>query len=415
MDRARHPDPVSAAPCTPRSHRLVSGWVGRPARALAAAASVLALTVGALVLVPASARADDVITTQEYFSYYHLDTARAKGYTGKGVTIALIDGPVELSDPELKGANITDKSRCTINATIASRYHGSEMAAILASQAYGVAPEATILSYQKPTSDDTPSESCKEGGKKLHSDASLINSAIDDGAQIISASFSTNDTSDDLKWAIARAMSRGVIIVNSAGNTGTDNNHSQLSQWSGVVGVSAITSDGKFAKYSSWGNGVTTAAVGGPLKVRDFDTGKTAVTNGSSNSAAIVSGMLALARQKWPDATANQTLQVLTHTGLNPNHEWNKYTGYGAANIGPLVNTDPSQYPDENPLAQKEGGSKPTASEVQDYADGLADPRRTTSDSSYAYRGTDDSIFAYINPGDERPIHLGTSPRYHRK
>ena len=320
--------------CVPRLPRVCVGWAGRAARALATLVSASVLAVGALALVPAPARAEDVITTQEYFSYYHLDTARAKGYTGKGVTIALIDGPVELSAPELAGANITDKSRCTIDAVMKSRHHGSEMAAILASQAYGVAPEATIYSYQKASPEDTPSGSCLQGAKQLDSVASLINSAIDDGAQIISASFGSSDTSDELKWAVARAMSEGVIIVNSAGNTGADNNSSQLSQWSGVVGVSAITTSGERADYASWGNGVTTAAVGGPLKVRDFDTGKTAVTNGSSNSAAIVSGMLALARQKWPDASANQLLQVLTQTALNPNHEWNPYTGYGPINGG---------------------------------------------------------------------------------
>ena len=130
-------------PHSPRSPRLAVGWVGRAARVLAAAASVLALVVGVLVLVPASALADDVITTQEYFSYYHLDTARAKGYTGKGVTIALIDGPVDTSAPELKGANITDKSRCTIEAASDSRSHGTAMASFLVSRDYGVAPDAT--------------------------------------------------------------------------------------------------------------------------------------------------------------------------------------------------------------------------------------------------------------------------------
>ena len=229
---------------SPRLPRVCVGWAGRAARALTTLASASVLAVGALALAPAPARAEDVITTQEYFSYYHLDTARAKGYTGKGVTIALIDGPVELSDPELAGANITDKSRCTVDATIESRYHGSEMAAILASRAYGVAPEATIYSYQKPMPEDTPSGTCLQGAKQLHSVASLINSAIDDGAQIISASFGSSDTSDELKWAVARAMSEGVSIVNSAGNTGADNNSSQLSQWSGVVGVSAITTSG---------------------------------------------------------------------------------------------------------------------------------------------------------------------------
>ena len=395
-----------------RLPRVCVGWAGRAARALTTVLSASVLAAGALALVPAPARAEDVITTQEYFSYYHLDSARAKGYTGKGVTIALIDGPVELSAPELAGANITDKSRCTIDAVMKSRHHGSEMAAILASQAYGVAPEATIYSYQKASPEDTASGSCLQGTKQLDSVASLINSAIDDGAQIISASFGSSDTSDELKWAVARAMSEGVIIVNSAGNTGADNNSSQLSQWSGVVGVSAITTSGERADYASWGNGVTTAAVGGPLKVRDFDTGKTAVTNGSSNSAAIVSGMLALARQKWPDATANQLLQVLTQTALNPNHEWNPYTGYGPIDGGALVNTDPSQYPDENPLAQKQGGSAPTVQEVQDYADGVVEPNPDTLDQSYVYRGIDEAAALMDDVG---PVHLGTSPRYHRK
>ena len=123
--------------------------------------------------------------------------------------------------------------------------------------------------------------------------------------------------------------------------------------------------------------------------------------------------MLALARQKWPDATANQILQVLTHTGLNPNHERNKYTGYGAISISDLVNTDPSQYPDENPLAQKQGGSAPTAQEVQDYGDGLIAPDELPTDTSYTYRGTDE--FLLRDPDTKATIHLGTSPRYHRK
>ncbi|QQC43791.1 S8 family serine peptidase [Schaalia meyeri] len=400
----------------PHPPRLAVGWVGRAARVLAAAVCVVTMALGVLVLVPASALADDVITTQEYFSYYHLDTARAKGYTGKGVTIALIDGPVDTSAPELKGANITDKSRCTIEASKKGRGHGTDMASILVSPYFGVAPDAALYSYQLSNANSISAGTCQKDGEKLDTFGKLINQAIDDGAQIISISQGGDDNTLELKWAIARAMSRGVIIVNSAGNTGADANEDQLSGRSGVVGVSAITSDGKFANYSSWGNGVTTAAFGGPVTTRDdTDATKLAVSNGSSNSAAIVSGLLALARQKWPDATANQTLQVLTRTGLNPNHQWDKYTGYGAANIGPLVNTDPSQYPDENPLAQKEGGSKPTVEEVQDYADGLADPRYVGSPDSYVYRGTDETLLNLVDPNSSAPIHLGTSPKYHRK
>ena len=399
----------------PRSPFVFVGRAGRAARALTTVASALTLAVGALTVAPAPAHAADPITTQEYFSYYHLDSARQKGYTGKGITIALIDTPVDLSDPELAGATIVDKSRCTLDASPTNSTHGNSMAALLVSQKYGVAPDATLYTYQTATDGAASSGSCKQGAKELDTIANLINQAIDDGAQIISISLSSTDHDKDLKWAITRAASEGVIIVSSMGNKAADENNAHLAWWSGVVGVSAIHTDGTFASYSSWGNGVVTAAIGGPVTIRSSSSGETTTTEGTSNATALVSGMLALARQKWPDATTNQILQSLVHSGLNPNHEWNQYTGYGAIDGGGLVIDDPSQYPDENPILNKPGGSEPTADEVADYADGLINPaaEREVPDS-YVYRGADDQVVLY-HADLKTPLHLGTSPRYHRK
>ena len=404
----------SAQP-TPRSPFCFVGRAGRAARALTTAASALTLAVGALTLAPAPAHAADPITTQEYFSYYGFDAAREKGYTGKGITIALIDGPVDTSAPELAGANITDKSRCTIEDSPGNARHGTDMATILVSPYTGVAPEATLHSYQVSNDDSVSEGTCKVDGKKLDDFGTLINQAVEDGAQIISLSQGTGHLGDDVKWAITNAIARGVIIVASAGNTSDDENNSHLGKWSGVVGVSAINTDGTFASYSSWGNGVVTAAVGGPFNTRDENTNQPTTTRGTSVSAALVAGMLALARQKWPDATPNQILQSLVHSGLNPNHEWNQYTGYGAIDGGGLVIDDPSQYPDENPILNKPGGSEPTADEVADYVDGLISPalHRGIPDS-YTYRGVDDTVVLYQSEL-KTPLHLGTSPRYHRK
>ena len=404
----------SAQPA-PRSPFSFVGRAGRAARALVTAASALALAVGALTLAPAPAHAADPITTQEYFSYYGFDGAREKGYTGKGITIALIDGPVDTSAPELAGANITDKSRCTIEDSPGNARHGTDMATILVSPYTGVAPEATLYSYQVSNDDSVSEGTCKVDGKKLDDFGTLINQAVEDGAQIISLSQGTGHLGDDVKWAITNAIARGVIIVASAGNTSDDENNSHLGKWSGVVGVSAINTDGTFASYSSWGNGVVTAAVGGPFNTRDEVTNQPITTRGTSVSAALVAGMLALARQKWPDATPNQILQSLVHSGLNPNHEWNQYTGYGAIDGGGLVIDDPSQYPDENPILNKPGGSEPTADEVADYVDGLISPalHRGIPDS-YTYRGVDDTVVLYQSEL-KTPLHLGTSPRYHRK
>ena len=399
----------------PRSPFAFVGRAGRAARALTTAASALTLAVGALTLAPAPAHAADPITTQEYFSYYHLDSAREKGYTGKGVTIALFDGPVDTSAPELAGANIVDKSRCTVNDNPDGVRHATDMATLLVSPYTGVAPDATLYTYQITSSDTQPGGTCVRGADTTDSIDKLINQAVDDGAQIISISLSNSEHGSAIKWAIANAISKGVIIVSSSGNGATDENRSHLGRWSGVVGVTAINTDGTFASYSSWGNGVVTAAVGGPVNTLDANTNQPVTVDGTSYSTPLVAGMLALARQKWPDATTNQILQSLVHSGLNPNHEWNQYTGYGAIDGGGLVIDDPSQYPDENPILNKPGGSEPTADEVADYADGLINPaaEREVPDS-YVYRGADDQVVLYLSDL-KTPLHLGTSPRYHRK
>ena len=405
----------SSAQPAPRSPFCFVGRAGRAARALTTVASALTLAVGALTMAPAPAHAADPITTQEYFSYYHLDKAREKGYTGKGVTIALFDGPVDTSAPELAGANIVDKSRCTVNDNPDGVRHATDMATLLVSPYTGVAPDATLYTYQITSEDTQPGGTCVRGADTTDSIDKLINQAVDDGAQIISISLSNSEHGSEIKWAIANAISKGVIIVSSSGNGATDENRSHLGRWSGVVGVTAINTDGTFASYSSWGNGVVTAAVGGPVNTLDANTNQPVTVDGTSYSTPLVAGMLALARQKWPDATTNQILQSLVHSGLNPNHDWNEKTGYGAAALGSLVNDDPSQYPDENPILNKPGGSEPTADEVADYADGLINPAAEQEvPDSYVYRGADDQVVLYLSDL-KTPLHLGTSPRYHRK
>lgn len=376
-----------------------------------------ALALAGTALAATPTRADDRQITaadQSYFSYYHLDAARAKGYTGKGVTIAIIDGKVDTSVPELAGANVVDKSPCAINGSNESASHGTGIASLLVSQDYGIIPDATLLAYQSIDSTSYAGKDCPMKAGALPTDlSSLVNQAINDGASIVNFSASSSMRGADLKWAIARAMSQGVIITASVGNGGADENESHLSRWSGVVGVSAIDDKGKFASYSSWGQGVTTTAVGGPFTERNISDGTIGSTQGTSYSAPIVAGALAQARAKWPNATANQLLQLLVNTAVGHENGWNQYGGYGAANLGGMLNTDPSQYPDENPLADKGGGTSPTPAEVQQYADGLVDPSEIAYDNSYAYRGLDES--QVTNKDSTYPIHLGTSPRFHRK
>ena len=384
-----------------------------------AVAAVGALAAGIVSIPAAPAHAADTITAadQAYFSYYGFDRARAKGYTGEGVTIAMIDGPVDTSVPELTGAKITAKETCTITSSNGSRKHGTGVASILVSDVYGVAPGSSLLTYTIAFGNqgDQASEDCFGGDGYVGKTEPVwvLNQAMNDGAQIINLSASSDDGNDQMKWTVARAMSSGVILVTAAGNNATDEDLTSLSQWSGVIGVTAISTDGTRQDYSSWGEGVVTTSIGGPVLFRNFDTGANDTVSGTSVASPIVAGVLALAKQRWPEATSNQLLQLLVKTGLNPDHGWNKYTGFGGIDPGAILNTDPSQFPDENPLAQKQGGSSPTPEEVQQYADGVVDPTDIVNDSSYTYRGLDESK---LKDGlNVYPTHLGTSPRYHRK
>ena len=404
---------MTPTPDAPRRPRVLGGVAGRAARVLTTAACALALSVSALAAAPGSARADDTITTQDYFSYYKLDQARAKGYTGKGVTIAMIDGPVDTSAPELAGANITVKTPCEYEAAKSTKTHATVVASVLVSKNYGVALDATLIAYSTPSVDDKVSEVCKKDRSGIKGDTfAAFEMAMNDGAQIIS--YSSSDTNHDvefLKWAITRAMVRGVIIVGPMGNAAKDENDASVAWWSGTVGVSAIDASGQLASYSSWGQGVVAAGIGGPVKARDYETGTIKDVQGTSISTPIVAGQIALARSRWPQATPNQVLQLVIHSGSN-NGAWDQYTGYGALSLDAMLGNDPSQYPDENPLADKGGGSTPTPAEVQQYLDGLVPFRDVVLDDSYVYRGVDgDAAGSVAAPN----AHIGTSPAYHRK
>ena len=385
----------------------------KSARVLTTAACALALSVGAVAVSPSSARADDTITSQDYFSYYKLDQARAKGYTGKGVTIAMIDGTVDTSAPELAGANITVKTPCAYKEDNASKTHATAIASILVSKSYGVAPDATLIAYSVPTKQATKSDECKQDMSERKGTAyGAIEMAINDGAQIISISRSDNSKdSKHQKWAITRAMAQGVIIVGPMGNDAQDENDVSYARWSGTVGVSAIDASGQLASYSSWGQGVVAAGIGGPVKARDYETGTIKDVQGTSISTPIVAGQIALARSRWPQATPNQVLQLVIRSGSN-NGAWDQYTGYGALSVDGLLGSDPSQYPDENPLADKGGGSTPTRAEVQQYLDGLVPFRDVVLDESYVYRGVDEDAAGSAYTAN---AHIGTSPAYHRK
>ncbi|HBX80075.1 MAG TPA: hypothetical protein DEG88_08795 [Propionibacteriaceae bacterium] len=359
------------------------------------------------------ARAETAISSQWYVTATGLDALKAKGLDGSGVTIAVIDGPPDLSVPELQGADVTVKQPCAFQSAPAGVAHGTSVLSVLASPAFGWAPKARYLfyTYSVRHSDGTEDGPVTCPAGTVDTVASNINQAITDGAQIITLSVGTRGDADNaLALAMARAMAKGVAVTYAVGNDHTDDIGSAVHN--GIIGVGANDETGAPASFSNYGPGLTVMAPGAGIKIRSFDAaGKLTVIDpkgsGTSLAAPMVAGALALAKQAFPKATGNQLVQSLVKTAKRAGTTWEPDVGWGNFAPSLLVTQDPTGLPDVNPLAEKVPTQSPTAQQYADYVDGLTDPAETENDPDYVYRGNDKEIAAqYPN---SKP---GTSPRY---
>lgn len=392
----------------------------RGLRTLGVMASACALAAGIVVapvvpVAPAHAVDHKITAADEaYYSRYSLASLHAQGYTGEGVIIAVIDGYIDTSIPELAGADVQDKTPCTVQTDQETNDHATYIAQFLVAPDFGVAPGATIYSYAQAGLKRDAGSDCSLGSNPhaLADQAGLIEQALNDGANIISisTSFARSDA-ESLRWAVARAVVRGVPVVVSMGNEGQRNPDDVLATWGGVIGAGALETDGRYADYSNWGDGVSLVAVGEGV-ARRASTNSIYTVAGTSFSAPLIAGVLALAWAGFgSDITSDQILQALAATASGSGGQWNERTGYGEVDPVALLASDPTQYRDANPFEDKGGDLVVTFDNFEDYAAGVVDPRAIFNDDEYVYRGIDERVVNSDAYG--YPAHLGTSPRYH--
>ncbi|OAQ57618.1 peptidase [Pochonia chlamydosporia 170] len=183
-----------------------------------------------------SARDDKPADTFSPHIMTQVDKLRAKGITGKGVRVAIIDTGIDYTHPAL-GNNCFGKG-CLVsfgtdlvgddytgyntpvpdNDPMDCRGHGSHVAGIVAAQPNvhgftGAAPSVTLGAYRVFGCDG------RAGTDIL---ISAFNKAFEDGAQIISASIVGARGWNEEPWAVAvsRIVEQGVPCTISAGNDG---------------------------------------------------------------------------------------------------------------------------------------------------------------------------------------------------
>ena len=201
---------------------------------------------------------------------WHMDrigASRAWDFaTGRGVTVAVVDTGIACENygPFTKGSDLAD-TECVPGWNFVTKNehanddqgHGTHVAGTIAQSTNNGIGGAGIAFHARLM----PVKVLNEGGYGTTADvADGIRWAAEHGAQVINLSLGGPRNSRVLQKAVDFAVSRGVVVVAAAGNSGGRVGYPGASE--GVIGVSASGPDDKLAKFSSRGDGVDIAAPG---------------------------------------------------------------------------------------------------------------------------------------------------------
>lgn len=323
-----------------------------------------------------------------------------QGIDGSGVKVAVLDSQAVEDYPALKHASITyklgrfhnvdDKTvECKVDgkpltATIKSgeggyySSHGTDMLAWIVGDGsnytskrpgiMGAAPKADVLHITDGAVNAGPAVTpCdqKLAGDATSDSGADVKTAVDWDARILNRSQGGDLVSADYAGYVD-ALRHGVVMVGGRANDmnpGLDDltgDPRSMETFPGVVMVNSVDESGNLASTSDVMDGnVAVLSYGmnvlGPVNPLS-NVYNIAGNGGTSTAAAVLSSYLALAMQKWPDATGNQIIQSLirnTKSGKGkPVIDPERKRGFGEVDLNALLTVDPTQYKDVNPILE---------------------------------------------------------------
>lgn len=266
---------------------------------------------------------------QDYLKTVRMAGAWDRSKGSLNTVVAVLDSGVNGKHPDLTGRTVAGYNAITNTAIAAGAAsdddgHGTMVAGIIAAETNngdgiaGVAWNARVMPVKVLDATGAGNDSDIIEG---------LNWAVGHGARIINLSLGGDADSPALHTAVASAVAKGAVVVVAAGNYG-DDVPQYPAAYPEAIAVAATDGAGALTDFSTHGSWVDIAAPGwGILSTGrpDKDGNIYYFGDGTSFSAPIVAGVVALMRTTTPSMTPAQVLARLKATardagprGLDP-------------------------------------------------------------------------------------------------
>jgi len=303
----------------------------------------MGMAAGILVatLAPGIAHADQTREDQWYLDA--LGIAAAHEITrGAGVRIGMVDSGVDPNHPDLIGNLEAGRSSWSggEDGLIDPHQHGTHLAGLMVGHGHGtdgsegvlgVAPEATVVSTSvyPPDHDQDMRESDVETEQAI---VQSIRWLADQNIDVMLLAYS-GPGSDEQKEAVEYAAGKGITIITGTGNL-SDAPLALSTIWDPArfdqtIAAAGTTQAGKHWDRSKVGRETFISAPAENI-LSTIPSGEYEYSSGTSNSAALLAGVVALMKAQWPDMPWEVIQWRLGHTArdLGPDG-WDEETGTG--------------------------------------------------------------------------------------